>query len=201
MVVPQVTRMAAGFVLLLALAVVSSAGATPPYEPQVVYPPDGAVDVPLYLDPSGGRLDWTGGDPDGDQVLYHVFFGTSSPPPFYGSNLNTHIPIMGLPLFPGDTYYWTILAESPDGSTQSDIFSFTSYNAWNAECGDVNYYQGRDISDLVYMVEYMFGGGPQPMPMWCLGDVNCDGALDISDITYFVNWMFGGGPPPCDWCC
>ena len=202
MVVPQVTLKSISLMLLLTLAMVAGALAgSPPYVPQATYPADGAVDIPLYLDGSGGRLDWTGGDPDGDVILYHVLLGTSSPPAYYGASIYTQTPIMGLPLFPGETFYWTILAEAPDGSTQSDIFSFTTWDAFGAECGDVNYYQGIDISDLVYLVDYMFGGGPPPVPFYCLGDVNCDGTQDISDITYFVAWMFGGGPPFCEWCC
>ncbi len=73
-------------------------------------------------------------------------------------------------------------------------------------CGDVNWYPGIpppytiDISDLVYMVSYMFQGGPSPY-MECLMDVNCDCSVDISDLVYLVSYMFQGGPPPCDYCC
>jgi hypothetical protein len=52
-----------------------------------------------------------------------------------------------------------------------------------------------DISDLVYLVDYMFNGGPEP---WCLPevDVNADDQVDISDLVYLVDYMFSGGPPP-----
>lgn len=58
-----------------------------------------------------------------------------------------------------------------------------------------------DISDLTYLVQYMFGGGPEPIPL-AAANVNCDplGDIDISDLTYFVNFMFGGGPLPCASC-
>ena len=68
--------------------------------------------------------------------------------------------------------------------------------------GDVNHDGGGpDISDLVYMVDYMFSGGPPPP---CYGgdvfleaDVNGDGAgPDISDLVYLVSFMFQGGPAP-----
>jgi hypothetical protein len=53
-----------------------------------------------------------------------------------------------------------------------------------------------DISDLVYLVDWMFTGGP---PSCCFEevDMNCDGTLDISDLVYLVDYMFNGGPPPC----
>ena len=57
-----------------------------------------------------------------------------------------------------------------------------------------------DISDLVYLVDYMFTGGPQP-PCW--SEANIDGVgtddaggIDISDLVYLVDYMFTGGPPP-----
>lgn len=59
---------------------------------------------------------------------------------------------------------------------------------------------GPDISDLVYLVTYMFGGGPSPVPIELSADVDCDLDVDISDLVYLVTYMFGGGPPPCDHC-
>ncbi|MDH3889550.1 MAG: dockerin type I repeat-containing protein [candidate division Zixibacteria bacterium] len=64
--------------------------------------------------------------------------------------------------------------------------------------GDINCdgVPGMDISDLVYLVDYMFTGGPEPC---CFedADVNCDGSIDISDLVYVVDYMFTGGPQPC----
>ena len=56
------------------------------------------------------------------------------------------------------------------------------------------------ISDLVYLVDYMFTGGPEP---WCWKESNVDGLSqdrpDISDLVYLVTYMFSGGPalPSC----
>ncbi len=63
--------------------------------------------------------------------------------------------------------------------------------------GNIDYDPGDalDISDLVYLVDYMFTGGPEP-PCFEEADVNCDGALDITDLVYLVDYMFTGGPPP-----
>jgi hypothetical protein len=63
--------------------------------------------------------------------------------------------------------------------------------------GDINHDGGPniDISDLVYLVDYMFTGGPPP-PCMEEGDVNGSGAIDISDLVYFVDYAFTGGPPP-----
>ena len=65
------------------------------------------------------------------------------------------------------------------------------------QCGDVDGNgAGPDISDLVYIVQYMFGGGPAPTALWA-ADFDCNHSqVDISDLVYLVQYMFGGGP----WC-
>jgi|GEM_PF-3318872 len=64
--------------------------------------------------------------------------------------------------------------------------------------GDVNRNgTGPDIADLVYLVSFMFSGGPAP-PCLEEADINGDGSLlpDITDLVYLVSYMFSGGPPP-----
>ncbi|MFH1687026.1 MAG: S8 family serine peptidase [bacterium] len=62
--------------------------------------------------------------------------------------------------------------------------------------GDVNASGGLDIADLVYLVQYMFGSGPEPIPL-ASANINCIGDIDISDLVHLVNYMFNGGPEPC----
>jgi hypothetical protein len=63
-------------------------------------------------------------------------------------------------------------------------------------CGDID---GNgiavDIADLVYLVDYMFTGGPPPTNM---DAANVDGmnGIDISDLVYLVDYMFNLGPGP-----
>ncbi|MFH1688343.1 MAG: S8 family serine peptidase [bacterium] len=55
---------------------------------------------------------------------------------------------------------------------------------------------GPDIADLVYLVNYMFGGGEEPP---CMEEADVDGngqGPDIADLVYLINYMFGGGPAP-----
>jgi hypothetical protein len=53
-----------------------------------------------------------------------------------------------------------------------------------------------DVSDLTYLVSYMFKGGQEP-PSMLEADVNgSTGAPDIADLTYLVNYMFKNGSEP-----
>ena len=62
-------------------------------------------------------------------------------------------------------------------------------------CGDVNKDDEIDIADVVYLINYLFIGGPAPNPLW-VGDVDGDGVLDVADVVYLINYLFIGGPPP-----
>jgi hypothetical protein len=62
-------------------------------------------------------------------------------------------------------------------------------------CGDANNDGGVDISDAVFLIQYIFAGGPAPNPL-CLGDANGDGAVDISDCVYLIQYIFAGGSAP-----
>jgi len=55
--------------------------------------------------------------------------------------------------------------------------------------------QGPNVSDLTYLVNFLFKGGATP---FCIneGDINNDGDILIDDIIYLVNYIFKGGFPP-----
>jgi hypothetical protein len=64
------------------------------------------------------------------------------------------------------------------------------------KCGDATGDGVVDASDLVYLLNYLFVGGPPPHPL-AAGDVTCDGIVDSSDLVYLLNYLFAHGPLPC----
>jgi len=52
-----------------------------------------------------------------------------------------------------------------------------------------------NIGDAVFLVIYVFKGGPAPEPL-LVGDANCDGIVNIADAVFIVNYVFKGGPEP-----
>jgi len=67
--------------------------------------------------------------------------------------------------------------------------------------GDINNDGNQDISDLTYLVAYLFTGGPiPPCPEQANIDNDSAGSIDVSDLTLFVSYIFGVGFPlvPCD---
>jgi hypothetical protein len=71
-----------------------------------------------------------------------------------------------------------------------------SFNVTEAIRGDANGDGQITVSDVIYLINYLFKGGPSPDPL-AVGDVNCDGKVSVSDVVYLINYLFKGGPPPC----
>jgi hypothetical protein len=62
--------------------------------------------------------------------------------------------------------------------------------------GDVNSDRKITVADVVYLVNYLFKGGPPPIGGLLLAEVNCDGRVTVADVVYLINYLFKGGPPP-----
>ncbi len=101
------------------------------------------------------------------------------------------------PLGPDSVYYWRI---RPVTSGTPGIYSrtFAAY-LLNYLCGNANADAAVDISDAVYLIQYIFSGGPAPSPV-ASGDANCDQSVDISDVVYLIQYIFSSGPQPCEGC-
>jgi len=67
--------------------------------------------------------------------------------------------------------------------------------------GDVDDSGAVDIDDVTYLVNYIFTGGPAPIPFLCKGDANGSGSVDIDDVVYLIGYIFVGGPAPAPDCC
>ena len=66
---------------------------------------------------------------------------------------------------------------------------------WSAR-GDVNGDCRLDVVDIVFLLNYIFVGGPAPDPL-CIGDVNRSGGNpDSDDALYLISYLFLYGPPP-----
>jgi subtilisin family serine protease len=62
--------------------------------------------------------------------------------------------------------------------------------------GDPNADFKVNVTDVIYLVNYFFKGGPVPIPGLFAADVNCDNLRNVTDVIYLVNYLFKGGPKP-----
>ena len=105
--------------------------------------------------------------------------------------------LSGTPTWPAD-YFFRLRCTDSDSPPNTDERRFLmKVIEPGIARGDVDDSGEIDIDDVVYLIEYIFGGGPAPDPIE-KGDVDCSGGVDIDDVVYLINYIFGGGPPPCE---
>ena len=69
-----------------------------------------------------------------------------------------------------------------------------------------------DVSDLVYLIDYLYQGGPKPQPFADQGNVDNHGPyggpndlvcpknnVDVQDLVYLINYVYRQGPAPIDY--
>ena len=126
------------------------------------------------------------------------------------------IPSAGGAGYSPSAFSFDVSGDAPDGHVASMDLSIVASGGYAtllhfeipigispmAVCGDIDGSGGEllDISDLIYLVDYMFNGGP-PSPVMAAANVDGKGGdlLDIVDLMYVVNYMFHhGAAPVCD---
>jgi hypothetical protein len=61
--------------------------------------------------------------------------------------------------------------------------------------GDANGDGVINVSDAIFLLNYLFRNGPEPDP-YALGDANNDGQILVGDAIFLLNYLFRGGPAP-----
>lgn len=65
--------------------------------------------------------------------------------------------------------------------------------------GDANGDEIIDVSDGVYLLNYLYKGGPAPDPL-AAGDPNADCVIDVADVVCLLNYLYKGGSAPQPGC-
>lgn len=107
--------------------------------------------------------------------------------------------VTGTPTF-NATYFFTFMAIDSDAPFKADTIS-VSVTVVDPPyiCGDADNSGGVTISDAVFLINYIFSGGPAPNPAQA-ADADCSGGVTVSDAVYLINFIFSGGAAPCAAC-
>lgn len=95
------------------------------------------------------------------------------------------------------TYYWRV-----QGITECDVKAWSDYQSFRVcdfLAGDADGNGLVNISDAVFLIQYVFGGGAAPTPLQA-GDADCNISVNVSDAVRLIGYIFGGGPAPCKAC-
>jgi len=189
------------------LDVVAPGGETPPWFVSDIWTMD--ITGPWgYNYPGSGNscsnLNYTGN-----------FFGTSAATPQV-AGLAALVTSQHEDLYPGEAPYAcmeikdiicksaddTINPSYDDDTVWRDIqIGYGRINAFKAllaiSRGDVNNNHDIDMSDVVYLANYVLkSGSPEPIPVREMGDVNCNGSINLSDVIYLSYYLQGKFPKP-----
>jgi hypothetical protein len=93
-------------------------------------------------------------------------------------------------------YYYKLKAK--DAQAQESLWSKRVRVAVGLDFirGDANSDDKVSLSDIVFLINYLFKFGPTPEHPQS-GDANYDGKVSLSDIVYLINYLFKSGPAPC----
>ena len=92
----------------------------------------------------------------------------------------------------GLSYTVRFTVMDPFGAADTII---TQYNVILTLRGDANTDDNLNLLDVMYLVNYLYKGGPAPVAQEA-ADVNFDGSVNILDVSYMVNYLYRQGPPP-----
>jgi hypothetical protein len=103
------------------------------------------------------------------------------------------------PLTPEATHYCRVKATDALMNTNGFSSAHRFHTMGSYICGDADRSGAVDISDVVYLIAYIFSGGSAPVPL-AAGDADCSNGVDISDVVYLISYIFSGGEAPCAGC-
>src|SRR5574341_2495459 len=91
----------------------------------------------------------------------------------------------------------TYLPDNPLVVVMSDQFQTGYTPEWRHCCtaGDANSDGGVGLSDIIWLVNFVYKAGPAPAPLFA-ADVNADCSVNLIDIIFLVNYIFKNGPAP-----
>lgn len=136
---------------------------------------------------------------DPDPVNYHTYswYVTAQDvmPPCETNPTTGQFTYTGTAADTGLYYVYEVVHDGP----YADTTGFYLYHFDSYICGNMDHSGGIIVSDLNWLVSYLFRGGPQPVTMDA-GNVDCKAGIGVADLTYIVNFLFKGGTAPCALC-
>ncbi len=141
-------------------------------------------------------VDFNATDPDQCEAPTWSLELLSTPGPESSVSLDPQTGEISVDAVAGDLdelYDYRLITADEHGLTDSCEFQLAVIDCLS---GDADGNGIHSISDVVYLISYIFGS---PIPPDCEQslDADCNGIVSISDAVFLVNYIFMGGPAPC----
>ena len=125
------------------------------------------------------------------EYLFMVFPSPTNPDPMYPYEIGDRARIQGIVTFDCVSY-----CMQGDGCIFDAILTDCDEDYI---CGDFNGDGIFNILDIAYLINYIYKGGPPPVPLQSANvnyGIDQNSAINILDVVYFINFKYKGGPPP-----
>jgi hypothetical protein len=155
--------------------------------------PDTLTDTLAIANGGDGTLNWTA---SWNQSWLKVVPSSGTAPS------TVEVRVTAKSVAPGD-HSDQISLEAPDASNSPYLIdvSFHVQPSCQGICGDPSNDGKVNVSDVVYIINYVFTGGDPPQPVLACGDSNSDCLVNVSDAVYIIGYIFIlGSPGPGDCC-
>lgn len=134
------------------------------------------------LDPSESDVYLIKTDPAGDVIWTRIFGGEYEE---WGYSVQQTLDSGYIVVGSSDSYY-----SGDQRNADVYLIKVAPYQR-----GDANRDGCVNIPDIVYLINYLFRGGPSPNPL-AAGDANYDEIVNSADVVYLINYLFKEGPIP-----
>lgn len=96
---------------------------------------------------------------------------------------------------PVDSGTFAITVQAVDQVGSEDQVALSLYVGPAYVCGDIDGDGTIAITDITYLIAYMFRAGPEP-PILAAADLNGSTQIEVNDLTALIAFMFRSGPEP-----
>lgn len=127
----------------------------------------------------------------GGRQPYHWSIIEGVLPPELQLNLTSGI-ISGIP---EDVGVYNIAFRASDGSVPAQLDTVELSLFVGCLCGDANYDGSINVLDVAYIVNYLYKGGPAPIPP-IAADADGSGYTNILDAANIISYLYKGGSAP-----
>jgi hypothetical protein len=177
------------------------------------------VNNAYYVWPNAGFCDDAAGWHGLDSLFYLMTRAGYYPPVDINADSNDMSLLMTpppFPLNPGDKHIeiWIDFGRNlNDGLTWEQwyhkILRYVGFYRGDVNASDSLELPHLDVSDLVYLINWLYRGGPAPQPFADQADVDGQPVpkdavcpkenVNAGDVVYLLNYMYKGGPAPIDY--
>jgi len=100
-------------------------------------------------------------------------------------------------IFQDSLYFMTATVTDAEG--RSDMKTSMSLHRCQSvsDPGDFNDDGTVNVGDALYLIEYIYKDGPEPVGGPGRADANCDDNIDLNDIIFIIKYVLAEGDAPC----